>query len=66
MIDSMMLVCAVLGSLAAGVLAAYGICLGMFRIFRIHAEQAAAERVARVQGAATGTAGVVVSLVASE
>ena len=60
----MMLVCAVLGSLAAGVLAAYGICLGMFKIFRIHAEQAAAERVARVE--ATGTASVVGGLVASE
>jgi selenophosphate synthetase-related protein len=54
-----MLVCAVLGSLAAGVLAACGLCLGMFRIFRIHAEQAAAERVARLQNAATGTASVV-------
>ena len=45
----MMLVCAVLGSLAAGVLAAYGVCLGMFAIFRIHAEQAKAERAARLQ-----------------
>jgi uncharacterized protein (DUF2062 family) len=32
--DSIMLVCAVLASLAAGVLAAYGVCLAIFAIFR--------------------------------
>ena len=31
-----MLVCAVLASLAAGVLVAYGVCLGMFGLFRMH------------------------------
>lgn len=41
---SIMLVCAVLASLAVGVLVAYGICVGMFRIFKIHAQQVAAER----------------------
>jgi hypothetical protein len=35
-----MLVCAVLASLAIGVLAAYGVCLGMFGLFRMHARQA--------------------------
>jgi hypothetical protein len=35
-----MLVCAVLASLAAGVLAAYGVCVGMFGLFRVHARQA--------------------------
>jgi len=37
-----MLVCAVLASLAAGVLAAYGVCVGMFGLFRMHARQVAA------------------------
>jgi hypothetical protein len=35
-----MLVCAVLAALAAGVLVAYGVCLGMFGLFRMHAKQA--------------------------
>lgn len=42
---SLMLVCAVLASLALGVLMAYGICQVMFRIFRVHAMAAAKERV---------------------
>ncbi len=32
--DSIMLVCAVLASLAAGVLAAYGVCLFVLTLFR--------------------------------
>ncbi len=38
-VNSIMLVCAVLASLAAGVLAAYGVCVSMFELFRIHAKQ---------------------------
>jgi hypothetical protein len=34
---SIVLVFAVLGSLAVGVLAAYGVCLTMFALFRMHA-----------------------------
>jgi uncharacterized protein (DUF2062 family) len=41
----LMLICAVLASLALGVLVAYGICQAMFRVFRVHAENAARERV---------------------
>ena len=41
MYSSIMLICAVLASLASGVLAAYGICIAMFKIFRIHARQVA-------------------------
>lgn len=41
----LMLVCAVLASLALGVLVAYGICQLMFRVFRVHAESAARSRV---------------------
>jgi hypothetical protein len=41
-----MLICAVLISLGAGVLVAYGICTGMFGIFRMHARQVAAEKMA--------------------
>lgn len=45
MMGSLMLVCAVLASLALGVLMAYGICQVMFRVFRVHAMAAAKERV---------------------
>jgi hypothetical protein len=45
--SSIVLVSAVLASLAAGVLSAYVVCISMFRIFRIHATQVAAERQAR-------------------
>jgi len=48
-----MMVCAVLASLALGVLTAYGICQVMFRVFRVHAESASRER---VEAAATGVA----------
>jgi nitrate reductase NapE component len=37
MLITLMLVCAVLASLAFGVLAAYGICLGFFRLMAGHA-----------------------------
>lgn len=53
MTDLLMLVCAVLASLAAGVLAAYGVCLGMFGLFRMHARQAAVKSVVRVSSSAT-------------
>jgi hypothetical protein len=39
-----MLVCAVLASLAVGVLVAYGVCVAMFGIFEMHARQVAAGR----------------------
>ncbi|RZU40240.1 hypothetical protein [Edaphobacter modestus] len=45
--SSIVLISAVLASLAVGVLAAHGICMTMFRLFRIHARQVAAERQAR-------------------
>lgn len=32
MLISLMLICAILASLASGVLAAYGVCLGFFRL----------------------------------
>jgi hypothetical protein len=44
-ISSLMMVGAVLASLALGVLVAYGICMAMFGAFRVHAELAARERV---------------------
>lgn len=44
---SVVLVSAVLASLAAGVLVAYGICVAMFKVFRIHAKQVAALRTAQ-------------------
>jgi hypothetical protein len=45
--SSIVLVSAVLASLAVGVLVAYGICMAMFGVFRIHARQVAAERSAQ-------------------
>jgi len=51
--SSIVLISAVLASLAAGVLTAYGLCVTMFRIFRMHAKQVAAERQARSVVAAT-------------
>ena len=39
-----MLMCAVLMSLAVGVLLAYWMCMGMFKIFRMHARQVQAKR----------------------
>lgn len=42
MTTSVVLISAVLASLAAGVLAAYGICVAMFSVFRMHARQVAA------------------------
>jgi hypothetical protein len=41
-----MLVAAVMVSLAFGVLVAYGVCYGMFQVFRIHSESV---REARIQ-----------------
>ncbi len=38
---SIVLACAVLAAMAAGVLIAYGVCWAMFAIFRIHALQTA-------------------------
>jgi hypothetical protein len=45
--SSIVLISAVLASLALGVLTAHGICVTMFRVFRMHAKQVAAERQAR-------------------
>ena len=53
MSDSVVLVCAVLGSLASGVMAAYGVCIVMFGLFRMHARQGAVESVVRVTGSAS-------------
>jgi hypothetical protein len=47
---SLMLVGAVVASLALGVLVAYGVCQVMFRIFRVHATAIANERVGASAG----------------
>ena len=44
---SIMLVCAVLASLAVGVLMAYGVCLAMFGVFQMHVRQVEAGKEAR-------------------
>ena len=59
MSDWLMLVCSVLCSLATGVLVAYGVCLSMFAMFRMHAAQAPAKAVATARESATGTPRVV-------
>ena len=45
--SSVLLVCAVVASLAVGVFVAQGLCLLMFQIFRMHVKQVAATRVAK-------------------
>jgi predicted phage tail protein len=45
---SIALICAVLASLAVGVLVAYGVCMAMFGVFRIHARQVAESSARRV------------------
>jgi hypothetical protein len=42
-VTTIVLMCAVLASLAVGVLVAYGVCIAMFRAFQMHARQVAAE-----------------------
>ena len=42
MTSSIVLVCAVLASLALGVLVAYGVCMAMFGVFQMHVRQVAA------------------------
>ena len=53
MSDSVVLVCAVCASMAVGVLAAYGVCLGFFAAFRMQARQVAVEPSAAM-GAVSG------------
>ena len=48
MATSIVLVCAVLASLAVGVLVAYGVCMAMFGVFRMHVRQVGAR--SRVSG----------------
>lgn len=47
--NGLLLIGAVLASLAVGVLMAYGLCLGMFRVFRLHSISAAKQRAASVR-----------------
>jgi predicted phage tail protein len=46
-VNSIVLVCAVLASLAVGVLVAYGICMAMFGVFQMHVRQLAAGKESR-------------------
>lgn len=48
---TLMLVCAVLASLSLGVLVAYGICMAMFHVFKIHSIQVAQQRIAQREAA---------------
>jgi hypothetical protein len=45
---SIVLICAVLASLAVGVLVAYGVCIAMFGAFRMHVRQVAESSARRV------------------
>ena len=47
MSSSIVLISAVLASLAVGVFVAYGVCIAMFAAFRMHAKQVAAVKMAR-------------------
>lgn len=48
---TLMLMCAVLASLSLGVLVAYGICMAMFHVFKIHSIQVAQQRIAQREAA---------------
>ena len=48
---TVVLLCVVFSALAGGVLLAYGMCLGMFRLFRIHSMQVAQQRAVRQEAA---------------
>lgn len=48
---TVVLLCVVFSALAGGVLLAYGLCLSMFRLFRIHSIQVAQQRAVRQQAA---------------
>jgi len=43
LINTILLICAALASLALGVMLAYGLCRGAFAVFRIHARSVAAD-----------------------
>jgi hypothetical protein len=47
-ISSIVLICAVLASLAVGVLVAYWVCIAMFEAFRMHVRQVAQSSARRV------------------
>lgn len=55
---TVVLVCAVLASLAGGVLLAYSLCMAMFNMFRIHSIQVAQQRVARREAQTLATVAV--------
>ena len=55
-VSSILLVSAVLASLASGVLISYGLCYGMFFVFRIHSIQVAQQRAAAKVAAPATTA----------
>ncbi len=45
LLSTILLICAVLASLAVGVLIAHGVCVGLFAMFRTHSQRVAAARV---------------------
>jgi len=47
MANWVVLICAVLASLAGGVVLAYGVCVAMFTAFRVHSQSVATESSAR-------------------
>jgi hypothetical protein len=51
--DTLTLVCAVLASMAFGVLLAYGVCQAVFALFRMHALRSPASSPVRVSSRAT-------------
>jgi hypothetical protein len=48
LVSSIMLLCGIAASLAIGVLLAYGLCVGMFAIFKIHSRQVAVVKAAAI------------------
>ncbi|AFL87859.1 hypothetical protein Terro_1552 [Terriglobus roseus DSM 18391] len=59
-VTTVVLICAVLASLAGGVLLAYAICYSMFNVFRIHSIQVAQQRAAKREAQAMTAADVAI------
>jgi hypothetical protein len=56
LVTTVVLLCVVFSALAGGVLLAYSLCLGMFRLFRIHSMQVAQQRAVRQQASQAAVA----------
>ena len=60
--DLIVLVCVVSAALAAGVLAAYGVCLVMFAVFRMHVRQVTVAKTVTSAASVNATVGTATAI----